>query len=127
MINFINNIFSLSHTCTAPSEVRSLTANYDISVPSSYDQISGFYEGTLEISWTEPEFPNGVITEYTYTVEGPSPSSAVVYTGNTTITSVQIDAQLIPVGIYVVMVTAATIGGPGMPSDFIISVPEASK
>ena len=126
-LNFINVCLAISHTSIAPSAVRNLTADFNIGVPSSYNSTSGFYEGTLEISWVEPEFLNGVISSYTYIVVGPSPSSDTVYTGSSTSTSVQIDAQLLPVSMYVVTVTATTMGEAGPSSeDFVINTPEAS-
>ncbi len=99
-----------------------------IDVPTSYNATSGFYEGILNISWSEPLFPNGVITGYSYTVKRPTPDTDTVYSANITDTDVMVDASLLPASTYTVTVTASTSAGPGDDSSMAtVIVPEASK
>ncbi len=104
--------------------MQNLISTFNINVPTSYNAASGLYEGMLQISWSEPLTPNGVITEYSYTVLGPSPATV---SANTISTDVMVTASLLPASTYTVRVTASTSAGAGEASMVTITVPEASK
>ncbi|XP_064396511.1 phosphatidylinositol phosphatase PTPRQ-like isoform X3 [Halichondria panicea] len=110
----------------APSAVQGLMPEFNIVVPTSYNATSGLYEGMLNISWSEPLTPNGVITGYTYTVKGPTPDTDTVYSANITDTDVTVDASLLPASNYTVTVTASTTAGPGDSLMATVIVPEAT-
>lgn len=95
--------------------------------PGSYNAMTGFYASSLTISWSEPLTPNGIITNYTFSVEGPLPSTETVTMGTSDITSVIISPMLRPAMDYVVKVSASTVAGSGPSSSLPVSVPEASK
>ena len=116
-----------THNTVAPSAVQGLMPEFNIVVPTSYNATSGLYEGMLNISWSEPLTPNGVITGYTYTVKGPTPDTDTVYSANITDTDVTVDASLLPASNYTVTVTASTTAGPGDSLMATVIVPEASK
>ncbi len=107
--------------------MQNLVSIFNIVVPTSYNAASGFYEGMLQISWSEPRTPNGVITEYSYTVLGPSPATETIVSANSSSTDVMVAVSLLPASTYTVSVTASTSAGAGEASMVTIAVPEASK
>ena len=124
MYSNILTISFLSYMYTAPSVVRDLDPVFS---PGMYNATSGRYEGTLSINWSEPQTPNGIITNYKYAVQGPLPSDQVVTMDDTDSTSIMIEIFLLPAEEYDVIVLASTSAGPGPSRTLTITVPEAGR
>ena len=80
---------------------------------------------TLDISWSEPVFPNGVILSYEVIVTETSDSSVVVHEVNVTDTGVMPSVMVLPFTNYTVTVAASTSAGPGAGASTTAVSPEA--
>lgn len=108
---------------TAPSQVTNVALSFGAML-LTFDQVTRNSLVQLSINWTEPLEPNGVITNYNYTLL--DSANDVVSSGLTGETSVNINVSVLPYELYRVSVAAITGGGQGdnMFSDFVRS-PEA--
>ena len=80
---------------------------------------------TLDISWSEPAFPNGVILSYEVIVTETSDSSVVVHEENVTDTEVMPSVMVLPFTNYTVTVAASTSAGQGAETSTTAVSPEA--
>ena len=108
--------------CTAPGQVGGLQALFDISGSA----ISRMYTLNINISWSEPIYPNGVITAYSVTVYQTDNSSDVVYC-NDAVTGLAVTelVMVLPFTNYTVSVAASTSAGQGVETTIIIPSTEA--
>ena len=111
----------------APGVVRDLNALFILS-GSVFNTISRMYTLNIDISWSEPINPNGVITAYSVTVYQTDNSSDVVYS-NDAVTDLAVteSVMVLPFTNYTVNVAASTSAGQGNEITIIIPSPDASK
>ena len=82
----------------------------------------------ITISWIEPEYPNGVIQNYSVTVYQTSNISSVVYTGDSvTDSNITETVNVLPYTDYTVSVAASTSAGQGEKDSIIERSPQAGK
>ena len=93
-----------------------------------YNATTRMHTVDVNISWSEPMSPNGVITSYEVTVAQTDSSIDVVYTNDSlTVTSVTQSVMVLPFTNYTVTVTASTSAGQGDPVMMVVLSPEAGK
>ena len=99
---------------TAPEAVGNLAAAF-------------LSSNSLNISWTEPAYPNGAITSYEVTVTQTDDSSVVVYNDDmiTDTTVTVMSMNVLPFTDHTVTVVASTSAGPGADTSITLTSPQA--
>ncbi|CAI8003305.1 Phosphatidylinositol phosphatase PTPRQ [Geodia barretti] len=108
----------------APSQVESLTAEFGESI--SFNPGSRMHNVTLNISWSQPLYPNGDILSYEVIVTQTSDPSVVIYGENVTDTEVMPSVMVLPFTDYTVSVAASTSAGQGDEDTVTVESPEAA-
>ena len=80
---------------------------------------------TLNISWSQPLYPNGDILSYEVIVTQTSDPSVVIYGENVTDTEVMPSVMVLPFTDYTVSVAASTSAGQGDEDTVTVESPEA--
>ena len=111
------------HFSSAPSQVESLTAEFGESI--SFNPGSRMHNVTLNISWSQPLYPNGDILSYEVIVTQTSDPSVVIYGENVTDTEVMPSVMVLPFTDYTVSVAASTSAGQGDEDTVTVESPEA--
>ena len=96
-------------THTAPGPVQSLSLTFDLQ-PLSFDPDTRALSVSINITWTEPQEPNGNIITYRYTLTDTS-GSIVLGPQSTTDTFVQTTVIVLPYEMHTVEVVGITAGG----------------
>ena len=108
-----------------PGRVEDLTASFN-TMGASFNTDTRMYSLDIDIDWSEPTYPNGVIERYTVSVYETSNSSAVVYSSDSVLVpGVTEPVNVLPYTNYTVRVSASTSAGEGPHSTVIIESPEA--
>ena len=112
--------------------MRNLTVQFSAPTVATYNITAGTFDITTELSWAEPEEPNGVISAYVYSVALESDPSIIVASGTTpatmmTMVSVQPDVTVLVYEQYRFTVMAQTGGGLGTSVSEVEFSPEAGK
>ena len=118
------DIVHFSHFSTEPGPVRNLNASF--SDGFERDLVTQVLNLSLTIEWDEPEFPNGLVLNYTVTVYQTANPSDVVYS-NDSITDLNVteSVMVLPFTNYTVSVSASTSAGQGDETMTTITSPEA--
>ena len=124
VVMFMNEIiFVYECVYSAPSQVRSLAAMF---VYSQTDFSNRVWAIDIDISWSQPLYPNGEITSYNVTVYRTDNSTDVVYSNDAlTDTSVTPLVMVPAFTNYTVTVAASTSAGQGEAVSLTIQSPEA--
>ena len=113
--------FSLS---SAPGPVENLGASFI--TPGVFDSSDRMYTIDINITWDEPNYPNGVITAYNVTVYQTANSSDVVYRDvSIADLNVTVSVMVSPFTDYTVSVSASTSAGQGDEATFTVESPQA--
>ena len=108
-----------------PGQVENLNALF-IRTGAVFDSENRMYDLNLEIEWSDPTYPNGIIESYAVTVNRTDDSSDVVYSdGNILVNSVTESVTVLPFTNYTVSVAASTSAGQGDENFITIESPEA--
>ena len=92
----------------------------------SYNKSIRTYTVDLSITWSEPEYPNGVITLYTVTVTQADDSTVEVYSDDSIETpNVTVSVMVVAFTDYTVTVAANTSAGQGDSTTDTVTSPEA--
>ena len=112
---------------TVPEKVQNLDANF-VSAVSEFNTTTQQWTIDINITWSEPLFPNGVITLYNVTVYRTDNTSDVEYSNaGITVPNVTVSVTVQAYTNYTVSVAASTSAGQGPESLFTIESPEAGK
>ena len=124
VVVFMNEIiFVYECVYSAPSRVENLAAMF---VYSPMDFGNRVWDIDIDISWSQPLYPNGEITSYNVTVYRTDDSTDVVYSNDTlTATSVTPSVMVPAFTNYTVTVAASTSAGQGEAVSLTIQSPEA--
>lgn len=98
-----------------------------IEADAVFNATTMMYTLTANLSWVEPEEPNGSVSQYQYSITPESNSSNLIASGMTGTTSVQHTVTVSPYERYIFSVLAETGGGLGMPTHVAIFSPEAGN
>ena len=82
---------------------------------------------TLNISWSRPLYPNGLILSYEVIVTQTSDSSVVIYEENVNNVEIMPEVMILPFTNYTVSVAASTSAGQGDESTVTITSPQAGN
>ena len=108
-----------------PGRVEDLTASFN-AMGASFNTSTRMHSLDIDIYWSEPTYPNGVIDHYTVSVYETGNSSAVVYRSDSVLVSgVTEPVHVLPYTNYTVRVFASTSAGEGPHSTIVIESPEA--
>ena len=94
---------------------------------ATFNTTAGTYDITADLSWMEPEEPNGVILEYEYSIALETDPSGTVTSGTTMMTNRELSVTVLPYVRYNFTVTARTGGGLGTSVSEVEFSPEAGK
>ena len=109
-----------------PSAVENLVAEF-VEGTAQFSPTSWLWDINIDISWSQPLYPNGEITSYSVTVYRTDDSTDVVYSNDTlTDTSVTPSVMVPAFTDYTVTVAASTSAGQGEAVSLTIQSPEAS-
>ena len=122
----IQHTHSHTYTHSAPGPVRNLIVEFN-ETTAVFNAIAGTYTITANLTWEEPEEPNGTISTYDYSISLETDLSNIVTNGMSTVTSVQSTVTVLPDVRYRFAVTARTDGGLGESVEEIILSPEAGN
>ena len=112
---------------TAPGPVQNLTVRF-LSESATYDNVSRTYYLTVSISWQPPQYPNGEIIIYRYSLmETNAPRTSIILDTNTTLFSVDQSVTVSPFTNYTATVVAFTRAGRGDSVMEVASSPEAGN
>ena len=113
---------------TAPGPVQNLTVSF-MSESATYNNVNRTYYLPVSISWQPPQYPNGIIVMYNYSLVETNGAGKVVIAGNTTDTelSVERNVTVSPFTNYTATVVAFTNVGSGDSVMEIVLSPEAGK
>ena len=111
-----------------PDVVQNLNASFD-EAEAVFNSTSRMYTLDIDIVWSEPMYPNGIITGYTVTVsETDSPADVVYGDANVAVPNVIVESVMVlPFTNYTVSVGASTSAGQGEESAVTIESPEAGR
>ena len=108
-----------------PGKVGDLNAIFEES-PAQFNTTTQQWTIDINITWSEPLFPNGVITLYSVTVYGTDNTSDVEYSNaSITVPNVTVSVTVPAYTNYTVSVAASTSVGQGPEESVIIQSPEA--
>ena len=95
---------------------------------STFDNVAHEHTIDIDIVWSKPEIPNGVITLYNVTVYRTDNTSDVEYSNaSIAVPNVTVSVTVPAYTNYTVSVAASTSAGQGPESLFTIESPEAGK
>ena len=118
---------SHSPSSTAPGPVQNLTVRFS-SDSAIYNNVT--YNLTVSISWQPPQYPNGEITTYNYSLVGTNaPNAIIIPNTNTSGTDLSVDHNVTvsPFTNYTATVVAFTSVGSGESVMEVALSPEAGK
>ena len=108
-----------------PGKVGDLNAVFEES-PAQFSTTTQQWTIDINITWSEPLFPNGVITSYSVTVYRTDNTSDVEYSNaSITVPNVTVSVAVPAYTNYTVSVAASTSAGQGPEDSVIIQSPEA--
>ena len=118
------NLLISSPSPIAPGPLQNLTVTF-LSESATYNSTTRTYDITVSISWQPPEYPNGEIVMYNFTlVETNGP---IILDMNTTQLSIQQSVMVAPFTNYTATVVAFTSAGSGEPVMQVTLSPEAGN
>ena len=109
--------------------MQTLTVTFQ-SEPATYTDATRTYYIPVTISWQPPQYPNGEIITYRYSlVETNAPNTVIISDTNTsgTVLSIEHNVTVSPFTNYTATVVAFTSAGGGDPVIQIALSPEAGK
>ena len=122
-----HNIYCTCYISAAPSQVVGLVASFAPfdGADTMFDPDTQMYTLPLDITWSEPTYPNGQITTYEVNVYQSDNTSNNIHSATPTTPDVTAVVTVMPFTSYTVAVTASTLGGEGDESTFVTRSPEA--
>ena len=114
---------------TAPDPVQNLMLTF-LSESAIYTDATRTYYIPVTISWQPPQYPNGEIITYRYSlVETNAPNTVIISDTNTsgTVLSIEHNVTVSPFTNYTATIVAFTSAGRGEPVMEVVLSPEASK
>ena len=112
VLRSVVSLLTSSLLFTVPGPVQNLTVRF-LSESATYDNVSRTYYLPVSISWQPPQYPNGEIITYRYSLMETNEDETVVIDANTTNTSVQQSVTVSPFTNYTATVVAFTSAGSG--------------
>ena len=110
---------------TVPEKVQNLDATF-VSAVSEFNTTTQQWTIDIDITWSKPLNPNGVITSYNVTVYRTDNTSDVEYSNaSITVPNVTVSVTVPAYTDYTVSVAASTSAGQGPEDSVIIQSPEA--
>ena len=120
---------SCSPSSTAPGPVQNLTVRF-LSDSATYNDADRTYNLPVSISWQPPQYPNGQIIAYNYTLVGTNTPNAIIIPDTDTSESdlsVERNVTVSPFTNYTATVVAFTSAGSGDSVMEVVLSPEAGK
>ena len=120
--------FTSSPSSTAPGPVQNLTVSF-MSDSATYNDSNRTYYLPVSISWQPPQYPNGIIVMYNYSLVETNGAGRVVIAENTTETELSVERNVTVTSFtnYTATVVAFTNVGKGDSVMEIVLSPEAGK
>ena len=109
------------YSFAAPEKVENLNAVFS-SDDVMFDSVNRILTVNIDITWSEPTVPNGVITTYEVTV---NEGDTAIEVYNLLVPNVTESVMVLPYTNYTVSVAASTSAGQGDPQNIIVLSPEA--
>ena len=120
---------SLQNLSTAPGPVQNLVVRF-LSDSSTYNDADRTYYLPVSISWQSPQYPNGQIIAYNYSLVETNTPNAIINSDTSTSgtdLSVEHNVTVSPFTNYTATVVAFTRAGKGDSVMEVVLSPEASK
>ena len=116
------------HLHTAPGPVHDLTVSF-LSGSATYNSSTRIYNLPVRISWQPPQYHNGIIVMYNYSLVETNGAGRVVIAGNTIDTELSVEQYLTVTSFtsYTATVVAFTRAGMGDSVMEVVLSPEAGK
>ena len=127
VLRSVVSLLTSSLLFTVPGPVQNLTVRF-LSESATYDNVSRTYNLPVSISWQPPQYPNGEIIIYRYSLmETNAPRTSIILDTNTTLFSVERSVMVSPFTSYTATVVAFTRAGRGESVMEVASSPEAGN